>query len=219
MIRIVKKQRVPTVFEQIKNRRSDYDELTSSEKDEIKQVLLEEQGYKCAYCMSKISMSNSTIEHYIPRNGTNGDMSLSLDYRNMFAVCDTTRGCPKDEQTCDVKKGDRLLHIDPRLQEHIDTIYYDRLGYIRSSFSSGADNFDDDLNEILNLNSRQLLNNRVKAWNNLMQLMNRKKAKTWTADFIRKYIEKLSGADDRTAYSGFLIYLLKRKVLQRGVPK
>lgn len=95
MIRIVKKQRIPTIFGQIKSRRADYDELVSSEKDEIKKILLEEQGYKCAYCMSNISMSNSTIEHYIPRKGTNGDMSLSLDYRNLFAVCDTTRGCPE----------------------------------------------------------------------------------------------------------------------------
>ncbi|MBQ5564450.1 MAG: hypothetical protein IIT39_13845 [Clostridia bacterium] len=212
MIRIVKKQRVPTIFGKIKSRRSDYDELVSSEKDELKQVLLEEQGYKCAYCMSNISMSNSTIEHYIPRNGTNGDMSLSLDYRNLFAVCDTTRGCPEEEQTCDVKKGDKLLHIDPRLQEHIDTIYYDRSGYIRSSFSAGAENFDDDLNQILNLNSRQLLNNRVSAWKTLMQRMNKKKDKTWTADFIHKYIDKLSGSDDRTAYSGFLVYLLKQRV-------
>ena len=36
MIRIVKKQRVPTVFGQIRSRRSDYDELLSSEKDESK---------------------------------------------------------------------------------------------------------------------------------------------------------------------------------------
>ena len=176
MIRIVKKQRVPTVFGQIKSRREDYDDLVSEEKDAMKQVLLEEQGYKCAYCMSNISMSNSTIEHYIPRKGTNGDMSLSLDYRNLFAVCDTTRGCPEEEQTCDVKKGDKLLHID--------------------------------LNQILNLNSRQLLNNRVSAWKTLMRLMNQKKDKTWTADFIHKYIEKLSCSDDRTAYSGFLVYLL-----------
>ena len=212
MIRIVKKQRVPTIFGQIKSRRSDYDELFSSEKDVIKKILLEEQGYKCAYCMSNISMSNSTIEHYIPRKGTNGDMSLSLDYRNLFVVCDTTRRCTKEEQTCDVKKGDRLLHIDPRLKEHIDTIYYNRSGYISSSFSSGADNFDDDLNQILNLNSRQLLNNRVSAWKNLMRLMNQRKDKTWKPDFIHKYIEKLSGADDRTAYSGFLVYLLKQRV-------
>ena len=212
MIRIVKKQRVPTIFGQIKSRRENYDDLVSEEKDAMKQVLLEEQGYKCAYCMSNISMSNSTIEHYIPRKGTNGDMSLSLDYRNLFVVCDTTRGCPEEEQTCDVKKGDKLLHIDPRLQEHIDTIYYDRSGYIRSSFSSGTDNFDDDLNQILNLNSRQLLNNRVSAWKTLMRLMNQKKDKTWTADFIHKYIEKLSSADDRTAYSGFLIYLLKQRI-------
>ena len=94
------------------------------------------------------------------------------------------------------------------MQEHIDTIYYDRSGYIRSSFSSGTDNFDDDLNQILNLNSRQLLNNRVSAWKTLMQRMNKKKDKTWTADFIHKYIEKLSCSDDRTAYSGFLVYLL-----------
>ena len=212
MIRIVKKQRAPTIFGQIKSRRENYDDLVSEEKDAMKQVLLEEQGYKCAYCMSNISMSNSTIEHYIPRKGTNGDMSLSLDYRNLFAVCDTTRGCLEEEQTCDVKKGDKLLHIDPRLQEHIDTIYYDRSGYIRSSFSSGTDNFDDDLNQILNLNSRQLLNNRVSAWKTLMRLMNQKKDKTWTADFIHKYIEKLSCSDDRTAYSGFLVYLLKQRV-------
>ena len=212
MIRIVKKQRVPTIFSQIKSSREDYDELVSSEKDEIKEILLEEQGYKCAYCMSNINMNNSTIEHYIPRKGTNGDMSLSLDYLNLFAVCDTTRGCPEEEQTCDVKKGDKLLHIDPRLQEHIDTIYYDRSGYIRSSFSSGAENFDDDLNQILNLNSRQLLNNRVSAWKTLMRLMNQKKDKTWKPDFIHKYIDKLSGSDDRTAYSGFLVYLLKQRV-------
>ncbi len=212
MIRIVKKQRVPTVFVKIKSKRADYDELVSSEKDEIKRVLLGEQGYKCAYCMSKINMSSSTIEHYIPRNGKNGDMSLSLDYRNLFAVCDTTRGCPEEEQTCDVKKGDKLLHIDPRLQEHIDKIYYDRSGYIRSSFSSGAYNFDDALNQILNLNSRQLLNNRVSAWKTLMRVMNKKKDKAWSNDFIRKYIEKFSSADDNTAYSGFLLYLLKQRV-------
>ena len=46
MIRIVKKQRVPTVFGQIKSRREDYDDLVSEEKDAMKQVLLEEQGYK-----------------------------------------------------------------------------------------------------------------------------------------------------------------------------
>ena len=211
MIRIVKNQRVPNLFGQIKNKRADYDELFSEEKDAIKKILLEEQGYKCAYCMSKIKMDNSTIEHYIPRNGENGDISLSLEYRNLFAVCDNTRGFSETEQTCDVKKGDRLLHIDPRLQEHIDTIFYDRSGYIKSSFDSGENNFDDDLNRILNLNSRQLVNNRVNALKTLMQRMSAKKDKTWTPEFICKYIEKFSSADDRTAYSGFLVYMLKRR--------
>ena len=60
MIRIVKKQRVPAVFAQIKNRRSDYDELLSNEKDELKALLIEEQGCKCAYCMSKIDLGVKT---------------------------------------------------------------------------------------------------------------------------------------------------------------
>ena len=45
-----------------------------------------------------------------------------------------------------------------------------------------------------------------------MRLMNQRKDKTWKPDFIHKYIEKLSGADDRTAYSGFLVFLLKQRV-------
>lgn len=212
MIRIVKKQRVPAVFAQIKNRRSDYDELLSNEKDELKALLIEEQGCKCAYCMSKITMANSTIEHYIPRKGEHGDRTLSLDYRNLFAVCDTTRGRPADEQTCDVKKGDRLLHIDPRVQAHIDTIIYERSGKIKSTFSSGEHNFDDELNQILNLNSHQLINNRANAWKALMRKMSQKKERTWKVEFISKYVEKLSNPDDRTAYSGFLAYLLSQRL-------
>lgn len=211
MIRI-DKSKEPAVFSRIKTKRKNYDELVSSEKDELKKCLLEEQGYLCAYCMSKINIDNSTIEHYIPRNGKNGNNTLSLDYRNLFAVCDTTRGLPKALQTCDVKKGDDLLHIDPRERSHIETIQYEHNGKIKSTFDKGFNNFDDDLNSLLNLNSNQLKHNRKNAYITLLKKMNRKKQTTWKNEFINRYIEKLSSSDDKLPYSGFLIFMLKHKL-------
>ena len=212
MIRIVKKQRVPEAFLRVQRKYSSYDEMISSEKDEIKNILIEEQNHKCAYCMSKINLENSTVEHYIPRNGPNGDISQSLSYRNLLAVCDTTRNLPKSEQTCDVCKGDRLLHIDPRIQEHIDTIWYDHSGHIGSCKYSGVYNFDDDINRILNLNSEQLVNNRLSAYKTLLNRMSLKKDTTWTKSFIQKYIEELSKSDNKTPYSGYLIFMLKNRL-------
>lgn len=210
MIRIRKNHRVPEAFLRTQRKYSSYDEITSSDKNDIKTILLEEQNYKCAYCMSKINLDNSTVEHYIPRNGPNGDISLSLDYRNLFAVCNTTRGLPKSEQTCDVSKGKRLLHIDPRIQANIDTINYDRSGCIRSSYNSGVNNFDDDINQILNLNSVQLVMNRQNAYQTLLNRMSKKKDTTWKKTFIQKYIDELSKSDNKTPYSGYLIFMLKK---------
>lgn len=55
-----------------------------SAKDDIKQALLLEQGYICAYCMRRIKKEKMTIEHYIPQAADEG---LALEYHNMLGVC------------------------------------------------------------------------------------------------------------------------------------
>lgn len=59
-------------------------------KEEIRQSLLEEQHYLCAYCMKRIKNDglHTTIEHWEPLS-VNKDKAL--EYDNMLAVCDGGR--------------------------------------------------------------------------------------------------------------------------------
>lgn len=158
----IKKKDVPAVFSDNQKKYKTYDALNDSEiKSKLKEILIKEQGGICAYCMVGIDLEKSTIEHYIPRNGINGNQSLSLDYNNMLAVCSSSRGENKANQHCDVSKGDRLLKIDPRNEQHIAQIGYKSDGEIYSD----VPDFDNDLNNVLQLNLTILKNNRKSALN------------------------------------------------------
>lgn len=204
----INKGNVPREFHEIKRIRNNYDELVAEEKDKLKTILLREQNNRCAYCMCKIDSNSSTIEHYIPRNGCYGDMSKSLDYNNLFAVCNATSKLPLKSRRCDARKGDKLLDIDPRIQSHIDTIKYDKRGTISSTNSD----FNYDLNAKLNLNAQVLINNRCAAWNSLMKCMNEKKSGCWRKEFIQHMIDKYKSKDDCTPYAGYIIYNLEKRL-------
>ncbi|TAD96752.1 MAG: TIGR02646 family protein, partial [Bacteroidetes bacterium] len=51
---------------------------------ELRDSLLRDQKYICAYCMRRISEDDMKIEHFRSQS-THPD--LDLDYRNMLAVC------------------------------------------------------------------------------------------------------------------------------------
>lgn len=209
----INKGNVPREFYEAKRTYGDYDDLDAKEKDKLKAILISEQNNRCAYCTRRIDLNSSTIEHYIPRNGPHGDATKSLDYNNLFAVCNATRQLPLKQKTCDDKKGDELLKIDPRNQIHIDTIKYDKRGKI----SSENNDFDYDLDFILNLNEKTLLNNRFAAFDSLMKRMIKKKSGKWTKEFIQRTLDRYKSKDDCTPYVGFIIYQLERR-LQR-LPK
>ena len=202
----ITKGNVKPVFYQLNIKHSgNYNELNSDEKDSLKKVLIEEQHSRCAYYMCRIGMDNSTLEHYIPRSN---DMTLSLDYRNLFAVCDKTRKKPRDMQTCDVHRNNEALHIDPRQQNDIDTIYYTHKGYIHSD----NEEYEIDISETLNLNCQMLVDNRARTMKTLAERSNRRQNREWTKEQIKKYLEKLEAPDDDTEYAGYLIYMLKKRL-------
>lgn len=201
----INKGKVPPKFYEIKSDCNNYDELHSDQKEKLKSILIDEQNERCAYCNCRIRMESATIEHYIPRHGANGDASKSLDYNNLFVVCNTTRKCTLDKQTCDVKKGDQLLSIDPRIQTHIDTIKYDKRGKIGSYNNV----YDDDINIKLNLNSQTLIRNRYSAYDSLISSMKRKKPGRWSKEYVQRTLNSFMEADNRTPYVGFLIYQLQ----------
>ena len=204
MLKITKGD-VKPIFFQLKQTKGNYGNLDSSDKEAIKDILLREQHYRCAYCTCKILSGNSTIEHYIPQSK---DALLSLEYRNLFAVCIATRELKWKFKTCDDRRGDRELHIDPRKQTDIDTISYKHDGEIVSS----NEIFCQDLNVSLNLNAYRLKNNRRSAWESIVKCACRRNDSQLKKQQIQRYLYKLQTPDDDTPYAGFLIYMLQKRL-------
>jgi len=128
-----------------------YANIPSTVKDDLKKSLLEEQGYLCAYCMSRISLEKMKIEHFLPQSVY---PSESLEYSNLLAVCRGYEGECSQNQTCDTKKSNQIITINPLNLDHVNNTTYFRDGTINSN------SYQNDLDKILNLNLFKLKNNR-----------------------------------------------------------
>lgn len=207
-----------------KNKHAHFDDMPSDVKQILRESLLKEQGYLCAYCMSRIDNAkteqNTTknkilnkIEHYVPRNSEN-----ELDYKNLLAVCGgNSFGNEEKHQHCDTKKGNKTLKINPQNKYHISQISYKPDGTIYSKNKE----FDDDLNKVLNLNDKNgyLKENRKRALqaltNKIDQINKKFKDKTVTFDFFKKALNLYTSFDEngqRKPYCGILIEYLKKKI-------
>ncbi len=130
------------------------------DKNSIRKALLEEQGYICAYCMCAIGYDSTKwekevrIEHYRCQDEFE---NLQLDYNNMFAVCTCSERLPQKEQHCDVLKGNKYLHFDPKNIEHIKTLRYSEGGVLSTN-----QQFTEDIENTLGLNHSYLPLNRQK---------------------------------------------------------
>lgn len=106
-----------------------YESLRGEPKRKVLEALLAEQGHLCAYCTCRIGTDGhpATIEHLIPQHpdGSAADGELSLEYHNLVAVCDGRGGA-----TCDKRRGNAPLTVDPTKSHTLKTIYYHRDGRI-----------------------------------------------------------------------------------------
>ena len=120
-----------------------YEQMDTDVKRDLLNKLLEEQGHICAYCMRRIPETRklpigvppATIEHWFPRNPDDKqDIGQGLDYRNMFAVCSGNRGYGnKDGMTCDARRGNEPIKVNPCDVETLRGITYTSSGMIKSS--------------------------------------------------------------------------------------
>lgn len=189
-----------------------YDHLSSDGKAAAREQLLLEQGHLCAYCMRRIGTEShkAHIEHWLPRSKGTGEMSL--DYGNMLAVCDGGGGRPI-VQTCDVRKGDHSMALDPRNEHHVATLSYGFDGRIHSS----DDVFQEEIDEVLNLNAKGTLlpmNRKAaleKAREELDGIYRRHARNTKAAhDEIQRKVTKLEEhAEYRDEFVGVVIWRFK----------
>ena len=196
-------------------------------KDKIKAQLLKEQGYLCAYCMSRISsdFGKMKVEHWHCQDNYKNEQ---LDYPNMLGVCNGNEGNPPENQTCDTRRGyfheknKRIINTDlkynPANPNHRieDQIHFLAGGKINSQDGE----FNSQLNEMLNLNFSRLEDNRRKVWNEVQDTLSKKFSKklgTRTpnekAIEINKLLEKWSSKDRQgqfRPYCSVAIYFLKK---------
>lgn len=158
----IEKGSTPLFMRRLQAQHAAFDDMPSDDKKRLREVLLEEQGHLCAYCMSGISdTSKMKIEHILPRSKY---PDRQIDYNNLVAVCCGGAFSDKHENqhienrelTCDSAKGNQVINIIPTDRSSVETIYYDLHGVIYSSNVV----YDEQINDVLNLNEQMLVRNR-----------------------------------------------------------
>lgn len=129
-----------------------YDDLRGDCKQNVINQLRHEQNSLCAYCEK--SIKNLTfIEHY---HSQTSSPDLQLTYLNFLGVCSgikyINKGNGLKKLHCDSSRGSTQLNISPLFIDHINTISFNEEDRIISSNSI----FNNDLNNVLNLNFKEL---------------------------------------------------------------
>ena len=199
-------------------------------KQELKASLLKEQGYLCAYCMSRISKETMKVEHWWPQKSDTEGKELSaeekekerlssIDYKNMLAVCMGNEGHPKKEQHCDTRKGNKHLLYNPsNPQDHERLkIFYLCSGEIASeddAFCSQLGKKEGEKAGVLNLNCPKLINNRAAIINDIfkaLQKLQKQASKGKISAILQKWKEPDSSGMFKE-YAGVAIYFLTKRL-------
>ena len=193
-------------------------------KEDIREQLLKDQGYLCAYCMRRIPEKGSAggipgmkIEHWLPESQCTE--AQKLDFRNMLGVCLGNAGHPQPRTTCDAHRKDKPLTINP-----LDKTCIRKIKYHRGTGTIFSDDprIDEDLNDILNLNydgpDFSLRENRRNALNvclEKLKTMSKEKTGDWPQGNLRKMLKIYEGKDREgkyREYSGIVIWYLRKRL-------
>lgn len=157
---VIPNEHEPECLKELRKVTNNYSHLQGDCMQETKSTLRVLQMNHCAYCERKLD--TVFIEHFIPQSAGSG-----LEFDNFLAVCsgnyytDKLKGDKIDH--CDTKKGNTHLNIDPRNQAHIYTLSYDK----DASLVSEELLFQQDIDDVLNLNFYDLKRERQDAYNKI----------------------------------------------------
>lgn len=181
--------------------------FTPKVKDEIKLQLLSEQGFLCAYCMRRISFIEMKVEHFKCQHKFS---SLQLDYANLLGCCKGNEGNPPVNQTCDTRKGSQELSFSPTNGDVERLVSYTDAGVIYST----DNDFNTQINDVLNLNFTRLVQNRKAALLGLQKVLNSRRGTRTKAEltkFLTSYKSK-NDKDEYREYLGLLSYYLEKRI-------
>lgn len=206
-----------------------YDRLRNPLKSKVREALMQEQGHLCAYCMRRIpderimetdnDLSDVYIEHWQARSSTkNTSENKGLDYKNMLAVCSGNEKAPEARGkhkrkyfTCDKKRENTSLKVNPLDVVTLETIYYLSDGRMKSTDKD----IDADIHIRLNLNCST---EAVTLPQNRKAVLDAIQAEiiTMEGDLYQNCRDLLhiweSETDPKTPYIGIAIWWLKEQI-------
>ena len=105
-------------------------------KEQLNDILRSDQRNICCYCMQSVdhfqgdNTAGSHNEHLVPQYGINGNPTLQMDYSNIYACCNYTKGYPHSDAHCGEHKSDELI-INFIQQQNCRTFFkYNSIGEI-----------------------------------------------------------------------------------------
>lgn len=203
--KISKGKSFESAIETLKNQNKDVDFYDNiSDKESIRESLLNEQNNLCAYCMSAISKEDMKIEHFKSQSLY---PQYQLDYSNMLGCCKGNEGKPNKLQTCDTHKGNMELSLNPSVKadfKKMKLIYFED-----GTISSLDESFRKELNTVLNLNAAFLKSKRKEMIDSAKQQLNYKN-NSRSRVFIEKLIQKYK--TQHKPYNGAAVYYLEKKL-------
>lgn len=197
-------------------------------KDKIRECLLKEQHYLCAYCMKRIENEglHTTIEHWHPLSKYKDE---ALDYGNMLGVCDGGKGVALSEGThrilcCDACKEDETeMALNPMNWQQMQLIKYTKSGEIYTDPED--EKLEDDINYKLRLNgkldsdgnliadtSTQLLKGRRDAYEECQSFFEQlNRMGKCSSNMVKKKIEEIESREKMPEFAGVTLFFLKKK--------
>ncbi|MCP2731692.1 retron system putative HNH endonuclease [Limnofasciculus baicalensis] len=209
MKHIVKGKEPQSLLEHRLKSHTNYDNY--QQKDDLRESLLTEQGYICCYCMGRIAKDKMKIEHWQPQSSY---PDLQLAYQNLLGACKGNERKPKNLQHCDTNKGESKITINPTDAKCEKLIKYGSNGQI----SSDDETINQELNEVLNLNTETLTKNRKAVVDAVIKGLEQKYPdKTWTVEILTKEIAKYTKLNQDSQYQPYCqvaISYLHKKLLR-----
>lgn len=157
----------------------------------VRQSLVDEQGYICAYCMGKIEIDTCSIEHYISQKHhldspytEEQHKCQSLLYSNMIGVC------INNAEHCDKLRGNIPLKIlDPHKPTCEELVTYNFNGNILPA-GREKDMVKEDI-KTLGLDCDKLVKLRKAVWDEIWDRFNKEhEKKEWSKELFLKYALK-----------------------------
>ncbi len=178
----------------------------------LRKQLLEEQGYICCYCMSRINCDNSKIEHFKPQTKYR---NLQIDYRNLFIACGGGTGKKGKYQFCDTKKGEDELEVIDLLHHIENHIQYEKHSQ-NIAIKSSDRRIQNDIDRVLNLNISLLQKNRKEQYDSFLKKL---KTKGYSLSNIQKTLNfyKMKHGDKYEPYCEMIVYFLTKKLKSKGI--